>query len=179
MRIRSHRGRARASSPSSTTTTASPAGAVPVDAHWENPPDGFALTLPCTDTSYIPTTGLCHGTGSGAATLTGTWQGTAVYTYGFATTPENLTYFTAMETFTGTVTGCGTGAMSYRLAGTVDPSGVIADEWEIVDGFGEGDLAGVTGHGQQLGTYNDDFSQSGDFSGELTCEGSIVMTARR
>lgn len=160
---------AAASSPASSTTTTASTNTVSVKAHWENPPDSFSLTAPCTDTDYIPKTGLCHGTGAGEATVTGSWQGTTVYEYGFATTPANLTYVTVTETFEGTIPGCGTGAMSYRIGGTVDAAGKIATEWEIVDGFGSGELASVRGHGTQLGTYNPDFSQTGDFSGELDC----------
>lgn len=103
----------------------SPASAGAVKAHWENPPDKFALTLPCTDTDYIPKTGLCHGTGSGHADLTGTWMGTTVYEYGFATTPANVSQLSIIETFTGTINGCGTGSMSYRLFGTLSATGKI------------------------------------------------------
>jgi hypothetical protein len=161
---------AAAAVPASSSASASPpANTLSVKAHWENPPDSFTLTAPCTQTDYIPKSGLCHGTGAGKATISGSWQGITTYEYGFATTPANLTYFTITETFEGTVTGCGTGAMTYRLAGTVDSGGKILDDWNIVEGFGSGDLARVTGHGTQLGTYNPDFSQSGDFSGDLAC----------
>ena len=58
---------------------------------------------------------------------------------------KNFTYFTAIETFTGTVEHCGTGTMTYRIAGTVDATGKIADEWRVVPSFGTGALADVTG----------------------------------
>lgn len=143
---------------------------VPVQAHWETPPDSFVISPPCTDTDYIPATGLCHGTGAGNAVITGSWQGTSTYVYGFATTPANLSYLTVVETFTGTVTGCGTGTMTYRIAGTLDASGTLSTHWQIVDGFGSGDLSDVTGHGTQLGIYNADFTTTGDFSGHLKCK---------
>jgi hypothetical protein len=142
---------------------------VTVHAHWENPPDSFVLSPPCTQTEYIPLTGLCHGTGAGNATITGSWQGTTTYVYGFVTTPANLTHITILETFTGTITGCGTGTMTYRLTGTVSATGTISDTWETVPDLGSGDLVNVTGSGAQLGTYNPDFTQTGDFTGHLYC----------
>ena len=140
-----------------------------VRAHWESPPDKFALTLPCTDTDYIPKTGLCHGTGSGHADLTGTWKGTTVYEYGFATTPANVSQLSIIQTFTGTINGCGTGSMSYRLFGTLSATGKIDLEWQTVEGFGSGALAGATGHGTATGIYKADFSTTGDFTGVLRC----------
>lgn len=147
----------------------SPTSAAAVKAHWANPPDKFELTLPCTDTDYIPKTGLCHGTGSGHADLTGTWKGTTVYEYGFATTTANVSQLSIIETFTGTITGCGTGSMSYRLFGTLSATGKIDLTWQTIEGFGSGALTGATGHGTAIGTYNADFSQTGDFEGELRC----------
>jgi hypothetical protein len=165
-----------AARPAATTSVAAKAqtaapkpGGVSVGAHWENPPDKFTMTPPCSATAYVPKTGLCRGTGSGRATISGSWHGFTAYEYGFATTPANLTYVTVIETFTGTIPNCGTGSMTYRLAGTVDAAGKIEDEWTIVPGFGSGGLANVTGHGTQLGRYKADFTQSGDFSGHLAC----------
>jgi hypothetical protein len=94
-----------------------------------------------------------------------------VYDYGWATTPDNLTYFTAVETFTGTIAHCGTGTMTYRDAGTVNAAGTLKDDWQVVKGFGSGALTHVTGHGTQLGLFKADFSQTGDYTGHLTCGG--------
>jgi hypothetical protein len=144
---------------------------VSVHAHWESPPDTFTVAPPCTLTAFIPKTGLCHGTGSGTAAITGSWRGVSVYDYGWATTPSNLTYFTAVETFTGTITHCGTGTMTFRDAGTVDAAGKLKDDWQVVKGFGSGALAHLTGHGTHRGLFKADFSQTVDIDGHLTCGG--------
>ena len=101
--------------------------------------------------------------------MTGTWKGTTVYEYGFATTPANVSQLSIIETFTGTINGCGTGSMSYRLFGTLSATGKIDLEWQTVEGFGSGALAGATGHGTAKGIYKADFSTTGDFTGELRC----------
>jgi hypothetical protein len=142
---------------------------VTVHAHVTDPPDVVTYAPPCTSTDPVPTTGVCRGTGFGAGTYTGGIQGTSSYEYGFVTDPAATTYFDILETFSATITGCGTGSITLRDIGTLDATGHLGYTWQVVPQLGSGQLANVTGHGKGQATYNADASQTGDISGQLRC----------
>lgn len=106
-----------------------------------------------------------------------TWQGTSEYDICLkpGPTPDILTLH-GVETFTGSVTGCGTGTMTYTLthgfvkleANPTTPNGTQV--WKIVAGAGTGELAGVTGGlGVSAFTILPTLANDGFFTGTLTC----------
>jgi Protein of unknown function (DUF3224) len=106
-----------------------------------------------------------------------TWHGTSVYDFCLVpgSSPNSFT-FSGIETFTGTVDGCGTGTITYTVANgfatlvpnPTAPNGI--QSWTIVAGAGTGGLAGVTG-GQGVGifTIQQTLANDGFFAGLLTC----------
>jgi hypothetical protein len=56
-----------------------------------------------------------------------------------------------MDTFTGTIKGCGTGTITARAVEAVNTPTPEPGRWMILDGFGTGDLAGVHGFGEATG----------------------------
>jgi Protein of unknown function (DUF3224) len=143
---------------------------VDVHAHFTAPPDVLTIAPPCTLTDLIPATGVCRGTGFGEGTYTGDIQATSAYEYGFAVSPEGVTSFANLETFTGAITGCGEGTVTLRNVGTLDAAGHIDYTWQVVAGLGSGELADVTGKGIGSGTYNADATQTGEIIGRLRCK---------
>jgi hypothetical protein len=142
---------------------------IPVNAHFENPPDTYTVAAPCTVDNYIPVAGLCHGFESGTAVFTGSWAGDIGYDFGWVVDPVANATFAGLSTFTGTVAGCGTGTFTYRYEGVSDATGVGDATWEIIASLGTGDLAGLTGHGTQHSVQTADFSGSGDLLGVVRC----------
>jgi hypothetical protein len=108
----------------------------------------------------------------GGATYTGTLQGTSDYQTAFTVSPAGVVYFVAMETFTGTVTRCGTGTMTLSSAGTISATGELQYQWEVVHGLGTDRLANVTGQGTVTGAYNADATETGQLTGQLHCSRS-------
>ena len=129
-------------------------------------------TLPCQGGQAI------HGHAEFGLRPGDTWQGTSEYDICLkpGPTPDILT-FHGVETFTGTVTGCGTGTMTYTLthgfvrleANPTTPNGTQV--WQIVPGTGTGELAGVTGGlGVSVFTILPTLANDGFFTGTLTCQ---------
>jgi hypothetical protein len=145
-----------------------------VVAHYESPADHLEWVPPCTPERPVPESGVCRGTGHSTTptTLTGDWQGQTEYAYGWLTLPSGVTLTENLETFTGTVTGCGTGSMTYWMHAREDEHGNLAAEWSIVDGFGSGDLAHARGDGTLTGVFREnDLTSSGEFRGSIGCPG--------
>ena len=60
--------------------------------------------------------------------------------------PDGIYRATAIEQFTGSMAGCGTGTVVIEQKGTLDPAtGRSEGSWAIVAGAGSGDLATATG----------------------------------
>jgi hypothetical protein len=108
-----------------------------------------------------------------------TWRGTSEYDICLTPgpTPDTLT-FHGVETFTGTVAGCGHGTMTYTLTdgfvklepNPTTPNGTQV--WQIVPGTGMKGLAGVTGGlGVSVFTILPTLENDGFFTGTLTCQG--------
>ncbi|MEV0032719.1 hypothetical protein [Nocardia sp. NPDC050793] len=119
----------------------------------------------------------------GHATFTGKWQGAADYKAcfyrGLPNLPLGTEYFYGTETFTGSVDGCGTGSMTYKLSDgyvspNVDPvTGQRSGQqiWQISPGGGSGDLAAVnSGSGGARFTISAVGENAGTFTGELRCQ---------
>ncbi len=106
-----------------------------------------------------------------------TWHGRSVYDFCLVptATPGAFT-FSGIETFTGTVDGCGTGTITYQVTNgfaqlAPDPTAPNGHQtWAIVPGAGTGGLSGVTG-GQGVGifTIQTTLANEGFFAGFLTC----------
>ena len=141
-------------------------------ARFESPPDQFNVLPPCDTEHFVPTHGQCRGTqwSSPTTSVSGDWVGHSEYTIGWITVPTGVTYASSLETFTGTVKGCGAGTMTYRQFGTADKKGAMHFEWQVVDGLGTGDLARVRGHGVFTGASREDQTSVGQFEGDIDCE---------
>ena len=144
----------------------------PIVAHYDSPADHVDWMPPCTPERPLPQTGFCRGTGHSTTptTLTGDWQGVSEYAYGWLALPSGVTFTDNLETFTGTVAGCGSGSMTYWMHAREDEHGNISAEWSIVDGFGGGDLTRARGHGTLTGVFREhDLTSSGEFRGWIHC----------
>jgi hypothetical protein len=142
---------------------------IPVNAHFENPPDTFTVASPCTVDNFIPVSGFCHGSESGTAVVTGSWVGAFGYDFGWIVDSAANATFAGLSLFTGTIAGCGTGTFTYKYDGVTDATGVGELTWEVIPSLGTGDLAGLTGHGTQHSAQTADFSGYGDLVGVLRC----------
>jgi hypothetical protein len=145
---------------------------VAVNADFRAPPDVVTFAEPCSATNPTPTVGVCRGISFGGATYTGTLQGTSVYQTAFTVSRSGMVYFVAMETFTGTVAGCGTGTMTSRSAGSISATGELRYHQQVVEGLGTDGLADVAGQSTATGTYNADGTQTGHLTGRLHCSRS-------
>ena len=140
--------------------------------HFQDDGNVTPSTLPCQGGQAI------HGYAKFGLRTGDTWKGTSEYDICLkpGPTPDTLT-FHGVETFTGTVTGCGTGTMTYTLthgfvrleANPTTPNGTQV--WQIVPGTGTGELAGVTGGlGVSVFTILPTLANDGFFTGTLTCQ---------
>jgi hypothetical protein len=88
----------------------------------------------------------CAGTFENVITYTGGITGTS-YAVGAAALAADGRYRgTAIEQFSGTIAGCGTGTVIIQQTGVLDPAtGGSEGSWTIVPGTGTGDLTTVTG----------------------------------
>jgi hypothetical protein len=155
------------------SATGSPAHrSVAVSSEFQAPPDAVTFAEPCSATNPIPTVGVCRGTSLGGATYTGTLQGTSAYQTAFTVSPDGVVYFVSLETFTGTVAGCGTGTMTSSNFGTISATGELQYQQQVVQGLGTDGLAKVNGHATATGTYNADGTQTGHLAGRLHCNRS-------
>jgi hypothetical protein len=99
-------------------------------------------TAPCDPT--MPTR--CVGTFENVITYSGGMSGTSYAVGAAARAPDGIYRGTAIEQFSGTIAGCGTGTVIIHQTGTLDPAtGRAGGSWTIVAGAGSGDLAETTG----------------------------------
>ncbi|MDP9181645.1 MAG: hypothetical protein M3P04_02560 [Actinomycetota bacterium] len=116
---------------------------------------------------------------SGTSTLKGTFDGTGRFcghTTGFPG-PGGRIEVVETDTFTGTVHGCGTGTVVYRVKGYVGAVPDLArrglpseEDWQIVPGSGTGGLRSLrSGGGHDSGQINLDSSIHTDFKGHVSC----------
>jgi hypothetical protein len=141
-------------------------------AHYESPPDDIVAVPPCDLSHWTAGKDACRGMGRSTTptTITGDWEGKTEYQYGWLMVPSGVTYSAVIETFTGTVKGCGTGSMSYYLFATDAGAGSNTEvTWKVIEGAGTGELAELSGHGSQTGVFRSDYSSSGDFRGYVKC----------
>jgi hypothetical protein len=139
-------------------------------AHYESPPDDLLAVPPC-DLATWKAGLTCRGTAHSTTptVLTGDWAGRTEYQYGWLSVPSGVTYVANVETFTGTVKGCGAGSFTYFMTGPQDADGTIHVTWSIIDGAGTGALSRLQGDGTLTGVFRDDLSSAGDFRGAVRC----------
>lgn len=142
-----------------------------VHAHYESPADVLTAVPPCDLGRWKPGMNACRGTAySGApTTITGDWTGRTEYAYGWLMLPSGATYAANLETFTGTVDGCGTGSFTYYMTGVQRPDGTVDTRWTVIDGLGTGDFVRLRGEGTLVGVFRDDYTSAGDFRGWVRC----------
>jgi hypothetical protein len=144
---------------------------ITIKTHFEGPPDHFELMPPCVAWNSVPKEGTCRGTGrnSKPTAFTGDWQGHSEFAYGFLILPSGLAYNGGVDHFTGIVAGCGTGSMYFQQQEISDSKGNFQGQWQIIEGIGTNELAGVRGSGKYSGVTRTDGSSTGDFSGTMYC----------
>jgi hypothetical protein len=156
---------------------AAPAGAsggehpVPVFTHFQDDGIGVPSSIPCPNGQAI------QGHADFGLEPGDTWHGRSVYDLCLVptSTPGVFTY-SGVETFTGTVDGCGTGTMTYDLRDGIiqlvpnptAPNGF--QRWVIRPDAGTGGLSGVSGgQGVAIFTIQTTLANEGFFAGFLTC----------
>jgi hypothetical protein len=156
---------------------AAPAGAsgsehlVPVFTHFQDDGSAVPSSIPCPNGQAI------QGDADFGLKPGDTWHGRSVYDICLVptSTPGAFT-FSGVETFTGTVDGCGTGTITYDLSNgfaqlvpnPTAPNGF--QNWTIRPGAGTGGLSGVSGgQGVAIFTIQTTLANEGFFAGFLTC----------
>ncbi len=112
---------------------------------------------------------ICHGKAFGVATYSGAWAGTSTHTYRFVVDRRGTYHVEIIEEFTGRVAGCGAGSFLVRTHETIDALGNAASTFTVVGRGGSGELAGMTAHGDGVGTYLADGTGSGSLTGASRC----------
>jgi len=116
---------------------------VTVFTHFQDDGSIVPSSLPCPGGQAI------HGDATFGVQAGDTWHGTSVYDICLVpgSTPNSFT-FSGIETFTGTVDGCGTGTMTYLVSHgfaqlSPDPTAPNGfQRWSIAPGAGTGGLSG-------------------------------------
>ncbi len=144
---------------------------VAINAHFETTPDHVEMMSPCSAWTSVPSHGTCRGIARNTSpeTLTGDWRGQSEYTYGFLILQSGLTYGGGVDHFTGAVSGCGTGSVVYQQQFSSDSTGNFHGQWQLIEGSGTRELAGLRGAGTYKGTTTADGSTAGDYSGTVYC----------
>ncbi|MEV4757434.1 hypothetical protein AB0J86_20275 [Micromonospora sp. NPDC049559] len=148
-----------------------PGPGLPVLTHFTDDGGSGPSTLPCPGGQAI------RGNATFGVQAGDTWQGGAVYDLCLRAGPQpNSLVYHGTGTFTGAVTGCGTGTFRYEvvrgfarlLANPTAPNG--RELWRIVPGSGTGGLAGVTaGRGVGVYTIQQSLANQGFFAGRIAC----------
>ena len=131
--------------------------------------------LPCPnldDNTGLPKPGtVCIGTWeTGAGRFTrGALQGSSHYTYGWAFNSRGQFEGEFAESFHGRVAGCGSGRLVFRSTSLTKPDLSFVGHWEIVPGFGGGQLRNASGHGTFEGRIRADGTATGKTKGRITC----------
>ena len=162
-----------ASTAAVTPATSSPTTTVPlVHVTWEQHAPPITIDAPVCDGQKA-----CLYPYRQDAVAAGDVDGSAL-TAGGAAVPSSgkpNTYATIMTSvLTGRFASCGSGTAVVRRVETVDPeSGASSGGWEIVPGYGTGDLAGLTGSGEIVaGTPTSATDQAARFIGDVSCSGN-------
>jgi hypothetical protein len=104
----------------------------------------------CDPITFAPKTGqlFCIESLTGTNTLTGDFVGTDLIEVSVLVYADGSSNFTDYESWTGTVTGHGTGSfILLETDGILHADGSATTKVRIVNGTGTGDLAGITGRG--------------------------------
>jgi Protein of unknown function (DUF3224) len=145
---------------------------VAIKAHYEAPPDHYDMAPPCSAWTSAPSKGTCRGLGRNTEPerITGDWQGQSEYTYGFFVLPSGHSYGSGVDHFTGTISGCGTGSVVYQALFSYEGKGNnFQGQWQMIEGSGTGELAGLRGTGNFSQIVKPDGSTVGDYSGTVYC----------
>lgn len=105
----------------------------------------------CDPITFAPKTGqlFCIESLTGTNTLTGDFVGTDLIEVSVLVYADGSSNFTDYESWTGTVTGHGTGSfILLETDGILHADGSATTKVRIVNGTGTGDLAGITGSGR-------------------------------
>jgi len=144
---------------------------VPVFTHFQDDGSAGPSSIPCPDGQGI------QGDADFGVKPGDTWHGRSVYDFCLVptSTPGAFT-FSGVETFTGTIDGCGTGTVTYTVSNgfaqlapnPTAPNGY--QTWSIVPNAGTGGLTGVTeGQGAGIFTIQPTLANEGFFAGFLVC----------
>ena len=96
---------------------------------------------------------VCAGTFENVITYTGGITGTSYAVGAAAVAADGLYRGTAIEQFSGTIAGCGTGTVIIQQTGVLDPAtGVSTGSWTMVPGTGTGDLTKIAGGSSKVTT---------------------------
>jgi hypothetical protein len=144
---------------------------VVIKAHYEAAPDQYDMAPPCSAWTSVPSKGNCRGLGrnTGPETITGDWQGQSEYAYGFFILPSGHSYGSGVDHFTGTISGCGTGSVVYRVLFSYESKSNFQGLWQMIEGSGTAGLAGLRGTGKFTQITKADGSTAGDYSGTVYC----------
>jgi len=129
--------------------------------------------LPCPNldaNTGLPKPGtVCIGTGDGPQVYKGPLHGSSHYTYGWAINSRGQFEAEFAESFHGRVEGCGSGRLVFRSTSLTEPDLSFVGHWEIVPGFGGGELRNASGHGTFEGRIRADGTATGQTKGRITC----------
>ena len=126
-----------------------------------------ALEWTCDPSTGLPNPGdgACIGIETLTGAISGDIEGSYLAEVDFAVLENGEAPFTTFEKFTATIAGHGSGTFTVLEIDDIAPSGVITGKWQIVERSATGDLVGMTGKGQVVGTYD---STTGFASGTLS-----------
>jgi hypothetical protein len=126
--------------------------------------------MPSVGAPYCDAAQHCVYPGTQTLKLTGDWAGDLVQGSAAVTLiPESRFTTAALNLFVGSIAGCGTGTAVVRwweIGDLTPPTG--KGGWEVVPGFGTGDLASLHGHGTGEGGIENGVRRSTQ-SGRVTC----------
>jgi hypothetical protein len=108
----------------------------------------------------------CLYPGTRNATYEGDWVGTGI-AVGAAAIGEGAHFGgPVLWLFAGTIEHCGSGTLVYAVIETGDAAAMSGKgTWQIIEGFGTGDLANVSGRGNGAGSV----SEGSRFKGVIRC----------
>jgi hypothetical protein len=138
---------------------------VKLTGRWSDPPDDFTYAVPGCDPSGPPPG--CRIVNTGHSAYTGDWAGGSVWQNGLSVV-RNVIYLRGIETFTGSVRGCGAGTMTWSMNLTI-ASGRGRGTFAVIPELGTGGLRGVAGSGTLKLRFRGDTSNYGIQRGVLRC----------
>ena len=139
--------------------------------------DGWLTFVP--QRCGVTQTGLCKVTAQGMVTYAGDLNGFSEYhTYGWFDPAIQAMRYQIWETFTGQVTGCGTGSFRWYAEGVLSADGFdpvtlttgFRQHWRALSGTGTGDLSALSGSGDAVGRINVATRENhGELTGAISC----------